>query len=53
MLGFGIVPTYKKIARGKYQLLVIASKWKDFKVKLKYLSREKKPAISESRLLDW
>ncbi|WP_026811327.1 group II intron reverse transcriptase/maturase, partial [Arenibacter latericius] len=35
VLGFGFVPTYKKGEKGKYQLVVNASKWKEFKTKLK------------------
>lgn len=35
VLGYGFVPTYKKGERGKYQLVVKKSKWKEFKAKLK------------------
>ena len=50
MLGFGFVPTYKKNDKGKYQLVVRSSKWKDFKSKLKYLTRKTIPASFESRI---
>lgn len=50
MLGFGFVPTYKKNEKGKYQLVVRSSKWKDFKSKLKYLTRKTIPASFESRI---
>jgi len=50
MLGFGFVPTYKKNEKGKYQLVVTSSKWKDFKSKLKYLTRKTIPVSFESRI---
>ena len=50
VLGFGFVPTYKKGEKGKYQLVVNASKWKEFKTKLKYLTKKTIPASFEERI---
>jgi len=50
LLGYGFVPTYKKAEKGKYQLVVKASKWKDFKRKLKYLTRKTIPASFDERI---
>ena len=50
VLGFGFVPTYKKGEKGKYQLVVKASKWKDFKSKLKYLTKKTIPASFDERI---
>src|SRR5699024_11566648 len=47
VLGFGFVLTYKKGEKGKYQLVVKPSKWKEFKAKLKYLTKKTIPARSE------
>ena len=44
VLGFGFVPTYKKGEKGKYQLIVKPSKWKELKAKLKLLTRKTIPA---------
>lgn len=51
MLGYGFVPTYKKGEKGKYQLVVKQSKWKDFKSKLKYLTKKTTPASFDERIL--
>jgi len=48
--GFGFVPTYKKGEKGKYQLVVRPSKWKEFKEKLKYLTKKTIPASFEERI---
>lgn len=50
VLGFGFVPTYKKGEKGKYQLVVRPSKWKEFKEKLKYLTKKTIPASFEERI---
>lgn len=50
VLGFGFVPTYKKGEKGKYQLVVKASKWKALKAKLKRLSRKTIPASFDERI---
>ena len=50
ILGFGFVPTYKKGEKGKYQLVVKLSKWKEFKSKLKYLTKKTIPASFEERI---
>lgn len=50
VLGFGFVPTYKKGEKGKYQLVVKPSKWKEFKSKLKYLTKKTIPASFEERI---
>lgn len=50
VLGFGFVPTYKKGEKGKYQLVVKPSKWKEFKAKLKYLSKKTIPASFGERI---
>ena len=44
------VPTYKKGDKGKYQLVVKKSKWKEFKAKLKYLTKKTIPASFEERI---
>ena len=50
VLGYGFVPTYKKDEKGKYQLVVKKSKWKEFKAKLKYLTRKTTPASFDERI---
>ena len=49
VLGYGFVPTYKKGERGKYQFIVKPSKWKEFKQKLKYLTRKTIPMSFDER----
>jgi group II intron reverse transcriptase/maturase len=51
-LGFGFVPTYKKGEKGKYQLVVKDSKWKELKAKLKRLSRKTIPVSFDERITD-
>ena len=51
LLGYGFVPTYKKGEKGKFQLVVQASKWEEFKSKLKYLTRKTIPASFEERIV--
>ena len=50
LLGYGFVPSYKKGEKGKYQLVVKKSKWKEFKAKLKYLTRKTIPASFDERI---
>ena len=50
MLGYGFVPTYKKGEKGKYQFVIIKSKWKEFKQKLKYLTRKTNPMSFDERV---
>lgn len=50
ILGFGFVPTYKKGEKGQYQLVAKASKWKEFKLKLKNLTKKTIPASLEERI---
>ena len=50
LLGYGFVPTYRKGEKGKYQLVVKKSKWKEFKAKLKYLTRKTIPASFDERI---
>jgi len=50
VLGFGFVPTYKKGEKGKYQLVVKPSKWKEFKEKLKYLTKKTNSTSFEERI---
>ena len=50
VLGFGFVPTYKKGEKGKYQLVAGLSKWKEFKAKLKHLTKKTIPANFEERI---
>jgi len=49
-LGFGFVPTYKKGEKGKYQLVVKESKWKELKAKLKRLTKKTMPASFDERI---
>jgi len=55
VLGFGFVPTYKKGEKGKYQLVVKPSKWKELKAKLKFLTRKTIPASFDERMkrINW
>ncbi len=50
VLGFGFVPSYKKGEKGKYQLVVKSSKWKEFKAKLKHLTRKTIPVSFDERI---
>jgi len=52
ILGFGFVPVYKKGVKGKYQLVITASKWKDFKAKLKEITRKTKPKSFDQRMVE-
>lgn len=50
VLGYGFVPTYKKGEKGKYQLVVKASKWAAFRSKLKYLTKKTIPVSFDERI---
>jgi RNA-directed DNA polymerase len=50
VLGYGIVPTYKKGEKGKYQHLVKPSKWTGFKSKFKYLTKKTIPMSFDERI---
>ena len=50
VLGYGFVSTYKKGEKGKYQLIVKSSKWKEFKLKLKYLTKKTIPMSFDKRI---
>ncbi len=55
ILGYGFVSSYKKGARGTYQLVVGKSKWLKLKSKLKELSRKTRPMSFAERIqrLNW
>ena len=46
------MPTYKKGEKGKYQLVVKESKWKELKAKLKRLSKKTIRASFDERITD-
>jgi group II intron reverse transcriptase/maturase len=50
VLGYGFVPRYKKGEKGKYQLVVKASKWVAFRSKLKYLTKKTIPVSFDERI---
>jgi group II intron reverse transcriptase/maturase len=50
VLGYGFVPTYKKGEKGKYQLIVQRSKWKELKSKLKNLTKKTIPMSFDERI---
>jgi RNA-directed DNA polymerase len=50
ILGFGFVPIYKKGVKGQYQLVITKKKWKEFKIKLKEITRKTKPLSFEMRI---
>lgn len=55
VLGYSFAPTYKKGERGKYQLVVKKSKWKELKAKLKYLTKKTTAASFDERIqrINW
>ena len=55
VLGYSFVPTYKKGEKGKYQLVVKKSKWKEFKLKLKKLTQKTNPMSFDERIerINW
>lgn len=50
VLGYGFVPTYKKGEKGQYQFIVKPSKWKEFKSKLKHLTKKTIPMSFDERI---
>lgn len=50
LLGHSFVASYKKGAKGKYQLIVEKSKWKTFKAKLKMLTKKTIPIDFTERI---
>ena len=50
VLGYGVVPTYKKGEQGKYQLVVDKRKWKLLRARLKQLTRKTTPASFDERI---
>ena len=50
VLGYSFVPTYKKGEKGKYQFVVKKSKWKEFKSKLKQLTKKTIPMSFDERI---
>lgn len=50
ILGFGFVPVYQKGVKGKYQLIITKNKWKDFKAKLKQITRKTRPMSFDQRI---
>lgn len=50
ILGFGLVPTYRKGERGKYQLIVSQKSWKNLKQKLKTITRKTTPMSFDERI---
>ena len=49
MLGLGLVPTYKKGEKGKYQFVVKKSSWENLKRKLKQITKKTLPYSVEER----
>ena len=50
ILGYSFVPTYKKGEKGKYQFVVKKSKWAEFKLKLKQLTKKTTPMSFDERI---
>ena len=50
LLGFGFVPTYVKGEKGKYQLVVSSKSWKNFKQKLKVVTRKTSQMSFDERI---
>lgn len=52
ILGHGFVPTYKKGARGQYQIVVDKRAWQSLKRKLKQITKKTKPIRLAERLAE-
>lgn len=52
ILGHGFVPTYKKGARGQYQIVVDKRAWQSLKRKLKQITKKTKPIRLAKRLAE-
>jgi hypothetical protein len=50
ILGHGFVPTYQKGIKGRYQLIVEKSRWKQLKAKLKEATRKTTPMTINERI---
>ena len=50
LLGYGFVPAYQKGIKGKYQLVVDKSRWKQLKAKLKEVTRKTTPMSFDERV---
>ena len=50
ILGHGFVPTYKKGAKGQYQIVVDKKSWQSLKRKLKQITKKTKPMRLAERL---
>jgi len=50
ILGYGFTPVFTKGVKGKYQLVVEAKRWKEFKIKLKELTRKTAPLSFDERI---
>jgi RNA-directed DNA polymerase len=50
ILGYGLVPTYRKGEQGKYQLVVEQKRWKTLKAKLKEITRKTAPMSFDTRM---
>ena len=50
ILGYGFVPTYRKVEKGKYQLVVSKNRWKNLKIKLKEITRKTSPMSFDERI---
>ena len=55
IVGYSFVPIYKKGTQGKYQFVVNKSKWKEFKLKLKQLTKKTIPMSFDERIqrINW
>lgn len=55
VLGYSFVPTYKRGEKRKYQFVVKKSKWKEFKSKLKQLTKKTIPMSFDERIqrINW
>jgi len=50
LLGFGFIPTYRKGAKGEYQLVVGKKAWTRLKVRLKQITKKTSPASFNERI---
>ena len=50
VLGYGFVPIFRKGTKGKYQLVVTKKRWKDFKFKIKEITRKTSPMSFAERV---
>ena len=55
IVGYSVVPIYKKGTPGTYQFVVKKSKWKEFKLKLKQLTKKTIPMSFDARIqrINW